>query len=88
MLTGGGTGGGQAPTRQQRGATVPNAPPPTFGAQCETLCYVLLGCFSAWAATECWKAKKVGGSGVEMACPVKRGSKWSLGRCVYTLCLR
>jgi len=87
MLTGGGTGGGRPPLANKEGQQY-QMPPPTFGAQCETLCYVLLGCFSAWAATECWKAKKVGGSGVEMACPVKRGSKWSLGRCVYTLCLR
>ena len=66
--------------------TVQNPPTHTFGALCETLYYVLLDCFNVWAAT--MLESRVGGSGVEIACPVKCGSKWSLGRCVYTLCLR
>jgi len=48
---GSGTGGGGEscpPLANKVGQTVQN-PPPTFGTLCETLCYVWLGCFSAWA---------------------------------------
>ena len=52
------------------------------------MCYVLLDCFNAWAMTftECRKANRVGGSGVEIACDSETWKQeWLLGRCVYVM---